>query len=77
MDCGDDVMPVLKSYIEVGDDNCEVMLYEDARPVFVDVTLNNCQPLRFSITEATVMREALSRALEMFIQVVEDSETVH
>ena len=70
-------MPVLKSFVEIGDDSAEVLLYEDARPVFVDVTLNNYQPMRFSITEATAMREALSRALEMFISVVEDSETVH
>lgn len=70
-------MPILKSYFEVGDDYCEVSLFEDEKPPVVDISLNNCQPLRFTITEATALREGLSRALEMFISVVENSETVH
>jgi len=70
-------MPVTKGFSEIDGVTCVVTLYADEDPVMVHVGINGVTPLKLTVIEAVVVREALCQALDLFLDEGDEEETVH
>jgi len=70
-------MSIISTFQEIEGAECAVKLYKLEDPVMVHVSVNGSGPLKLTVFEAVAVREALGRALDLYLDEGDEEETVH
>jgi len=70
-------MPIIRGFSEIDEAQCAVTLYEDTDPIMVNISISGSSPLKLTVFEAVAVREALGRALDLYLDEGDEEETVH
>jgi hypothetical protein len=70
-------MATISTFADVDDATCAVTVFEDTDPVMVHIVISGATPLKLTMSEAVAVREAAGEAIDLFLDVGDEEETVH